>query len=287
MAAVGLRAPPRAHAGRRPGPGGGRLAAGRGPRGPHPAARRRHRRAGLARAATRRRSATGLDVAVSLGGDGTMLRTVDLVAGARRADHRRQRRPDGLPHRHRAGRHPCRHRAVPRRRAHRRGADAAHGARCERQGEPAEEHLAFNEAVLEKTPMGHTVRLAVDVDDQFFTTYAADGLIVATPTGSTAYAFSARGPDRGAHPPGAAAHPGVAPHALRPQPGARPGGPPARDRAGPPHRHAQRGRPQPRRAGRGRPHHLHGGRALRPAGHLRARGRSCRSSRPSSASRTG
>jgi NAD+ kinase len=42
--------------------------------------------------------------------------------------------------------------------------------------------------------MGHTVRLAVEVDDQFFTTYAADGLIVATPTGSTAYSFSARGP---------------------------------------------------------------------------------------------
>ena len=56
------------------------------------------------------------------------------------------------------------------------------------------EHLAFNEAVLEKTPMGHTVRLAVEVDGEFFTTYAADGLIVATPTGSTAYAFSARGP---------------------------------------------------------------------------------------------
>ena len=42
--------------------------------------------------------------------------------------------------------------------------------------------------------MGHTVRLAVEVDGEFFTTYAADGLIVATPTGSTAYAFSARGP---------------------------------------------------------------------------------------------
>jgi NAD+ kinase len=56
------------------------------------------------------------------------------------------------------------------------------------------EQLAFNEAVLEKTPMGHTVRLSVSVDDEFFTTYAADGLIVATPTGSTAYAFSARGP---------------------------------------------------------------------------------------------
>jgi NAD+ kinase len=55
-------------------------------------------------------------------------------------------------------------------------------------------HLALNEAVLEKTPMGHTVRLGVSVDDETFTPYAADGLIVATPTGSTAYAFSARGP---------------------------------------------------------------------------------------------
>jgi NAD+ kinase len=55
-------------------------------------------------------------------------------------------------------------------------------------------HLALNEAVLEKTPMGHTVRLGVSVDGENFTPYAADGLIVATPTGSTAYAFSARGP---------------------------------------------------------------------------------------------
>jgi NAD+ kinase len=55
-------------------------------------------------------------------------------------------------------------------------------------------HLALNEVVLEKTPMGHTVRLGVSVDGDFFTPYAADGLIVATPTGSTAYAFSARGP---------------------------------------------------------------------------------------------
>src|SRR3546814_758016 len=66
--------------------------------------------------------------------------------------------------------------------------------RIDRAGHEPEEHLAFNEAVLEKTPTGHTVRLAVEVDGDFFTTYAADGLIVATPTGSTAYAFSARGP---------------------------------------------------------------------------------------------
>jgi NAD+ kinase len=54
--------------------------------------------------------------------------------------------------------------------------------------------LALNEAVVEKLESGHTVRLAVRIAGAEFTTYAADGLIVATPTGSTAYSLSARGP---------------------------------------------------------------------------------------------
>lgn len=56
------------------------------------------------------------------------------------------------------------------------------------------ERLALNEVVVEKREAGHTVRVAVDIDGAPFTTYAADGLIVASPTGSTAYSMSARGP---------------------------------------------------------------------------------------------
>jgi len=53
---------------------------------------------------------------------------------------------------------------------------------------------ALNEAVIEKAQSGHTVRLLARIDGAPFTHYAADGLIVATPTGSTAYSLSARGP---------------------------------------------------------------------------------------------
>ena len=53
---------------------------------------------------------------------------------------------------------------------------------------------ALNEAVVEKHDSGHTVRLLAGIAGEPFTSYAADGLIVATPTGSTAYSLSARGP---------------------------------------------------------------------------------------------
>jgi len=53
---------------------------------------------------------------------------------------------------------------------------------------------ALNEAVLEKVLSGRLVRLDVIINGTFFTSYAADGVIVSTPTGSTAYSFSARGP---------------------------------------------------------------------------------------------
>jgi len=53
---------------------------------------------------------------------------------------------------------------------------------------------ALNEAVLEKQQSGHTVWIDVEVNHELFERYSADGVIVATPTGSTAYSMSARGP---------------------------------------------------------------------------------------------
>lgn len=54
--------------------------------------------------------------------------------------------------------------------------------------------LALNEVVVERTYPGHTVRFTTDIDGQPFLKYVADGVLVATPTGSTAYNLSAGGP---------------------------------------------------------------------------------------------
>lgn len=57
-----------------------------------------------------------------------------------------------------------------------------------------ERFTAINELALEKREPGHMLRLSTMVDDEVFVAYAADGIVVATPTGSTAYNLSAGGP---------------------------------------------------------------------------------------------
>jgi len=54
--------------------------------------------------------------------------------------------------------------------------------------------LAFNEAVVSKGIKGSMIELEVRIDGKFLYALRADGLIVATPTGSTAYALSSGGP---------------------------------------------------------------------------------------------
>jgi len=53
---------------------------------------------------------------------------------------------------------------------------------------------ALNEIIVEKRARHRLIRLAAHVGDEYVATFSADGVIVATPTGSTAYSFSARGP---------------------------------------------------------------------------------------------
>jgi NAD+ kinase len=141
------------------------------------------------------RPIAGADLVVSLGGDGTMLRSVGMLDGAPVPvlgvnvgvlGYLTEIEPPALTD------------ALGRFIA---GPDAGRWHLDERMllhitagGECSGTWRALNEAVVQKHESGHTVRLVASIAGETFTSYAADGLIVATPTGSTAYSLSARGP---------------------------------------------------------------------------------------------
>jgi NAD+ kinase len=146
-----------------------------------------------ARGTSEDRFPVGLDLVVSLGGDGTMLRAVRILAehdvpilgvNLGQLGYLTEIEPPEVANALEgffAGRHRIEERMLL-------------SIALRRSGREPERWIALNEAVVERPAAGHTVQIGVELEGDFFTTYAADGLIVATPTGSTAYSLSARGP---------------------------------------------------------------------------------------------
>ena len=149
------------------------------------------------------RSPSEAGLALSLGGDGTMLRTIKSVGGAPVPvlgvnvgvlGYLTEIEPPALltaldrwfANDAAAGEWHIEERMMLQISVNRVGSEGADNG--------DERWRALNEVVLEKGESGHTVHLLVSIDGAVFTSYAADGLIVATPTGSTAYSLSARGP---------------------------------------------------------------------------------------------
>jgi NAD+ kinase len=144
------------------------------------------------------RSADSAELVLTLGGDGTMLRAVKLLGGAPvpllgvnlgRLGYLTEVESDQIND------SLARFEAGP----------EAGGWHLDRRmmldveavdagGDSCGRWLALNEAVVEKQVSGSTVHLMVRIDGEPFTSYASDGFIVSTPTGSTAYSLSARGP---------------------------------------------------------------------------------------------
>jgi NAD+ kinase len=86
-----------------------------------------------------------------------------------------------------------------------------------REGESVVSTLVLNDVVVDKGAIGRMIEFGLFIDNEFIYNLRSDGLIVATPTGSTAYSLSANGPIMHPQMAGVALVP-LCPHALTNRP---------------------------------------------------------------------
>ena len=136
--------------------------------------------------------AEALDLVVSVGGDGTFLRAAHVasqidvpVLGVKvgRMGFLTEVEPDDAE--------PLIRRALD---GNARVEERMAALAAPEAGTEFDPQWGLNEVIVEKRARHRLIKLAVYVDGTYVTTFSADGVIVATPTGSTAYSFSARGP---------------------------------------------------------------------------------------------
>ena len=65
---------------------------------------------------------------------------------------------------------------------------------CVNNENSSKSYLALNDIVIAKGTLARIVKYNINIDSKFYTEFTADGVIIATPTGSTAYSLSAGGP---------------------------------------------------------------------------------------------
>ena len=137
-----------------------------------------------------------LDLLITLGGDGTLLRGARLLNGAHtpilglnlgRVGFLTTAAPDSLD---RALDSIVRHAYTTEPRLTLQSTITGKGSKTPDRVEP----LVLNDVVVHKGGVARVLRLKVSVDGDEVAQYSADGIIVSTPTGSTAYSMSAGGP---------------------------------------------------------------------------------------------
>ena len=149
--------------------------------------------AGLSEFVDREKVPEGVDLLIVLGGDGTLLSAARAVAGfdipifavnlghlgfltSIRVEELYPELERALAGEHRIGRRRM--------------------VECEllRDGKTVGTYTALNDVVIAKSELARMIDLDTHVDNHFVAAYKADGLIISTPTGSTAYSLSAGGP---------------------------------------------------------------------------------------------